>query len=107
MAQHYTVKNNNWSPEDEKDVLYCRNVATRLEAIVDSQPDCVKVVSSDYKLLEMNIAGLNMIDLRILKRCAVRHFLVLLTQNILKFLKIALMPHIKAKQQKWNFRSQG
>lgn len=32
MAQHYTVKNNNWTPGDEKDVLYYRNVAARLEA---------------------------------------------------------------------------
>jgi hypothetical protein len=32
MAQHYTVKNNNWIPGDEKDVLHYRNVAARLEA---------------------------------------------------------------------------
>ena len=64
MAQHYTFKNNNWTPGDEKDVLYYRNVAACLEATYDSQPDCVKVVSSDYKLLEMNITGLNMIDVK-------------------------------------------
>lgn len=62
MAQHYSIKDKNWSPSDEKDILYYRNVAARLEAIVDSQPDCVKIVTRDYKLMEMNIAGLNMID---------------------------------------------
>ena len=62
MAQHYSIKNRDWSPPEEKDILFYRNVAARLEAIVDSQPDCVKIVTRDYKLLEMNIAGLNMLD---------------------------------------------
>lgn len=66
MAQNYSKKDSkkdkDWSPPKEKDILYYRNVAARLEAIVDSQPDCVKVVTRDYKLLEMNVAGLNMID---------------------------------------------
>ncbi len=62
MAQRYTIKDKDWSPKDEKDILYYRNVAARLEAIVDSQPDCVKIVTRDYKLMEMNVTGLKMID---------------------------------------------
>ena len=62
MAQRYTIKDKDWSPKDEKDILYYRNVAARLEAIVDSQLDCVKIVTRDYKLMEMNVTGLKMID---------------------------------------------
>lgn len=62
MARHYSIRDKSWSPPEEKDALTYRNIAARLEAIVDSQPDCVKIVSQDYKLMEMNLIGLEMID---------------------------------------------
>ncbi len=36
----------------------------RMEAHLDAQPDCVKVVGPDYRLMEMNQAGLEMIGAR-------------------------------------------
>lgn len=35
--------------------------AARMEAVIAAQPDCVKVVSPDYRLIHMNFAGLDMI----------------------------------------------
>lgn len=46
----------------------------RLRAILDAEPECVKVVGSDGTLLEMNLAGLPMIGARsldqVIGRCA-------------------------------------
>lgn len=46
--------------EEELNSLRC-NVA-RLKAIVNAQPECVKIVSRDYCLIDMNNEGLSMID---------------------------------------------
>ncbi|MCC3859951.1 PAS domain-containing sensor histidine kinase [Pseudemcibacter aquimaris] len=62
MARQYSIKDENWLPYAKQDLLGYRNDAARLRAIVDSQPDCVKIVSRDYKLVDMNLAGLEMID---------------------------------------------
>lgn len=35
--------------------------AARMEAVIDAQPDCVKVIADDYTLMEMNLTGLDMI----------------------------------------------
>lgn len=35
--------------------------AARMEAVIDAQPDCVKVVAKDYTLMDMNFTGLDMI----------------------------------------------
>ena len=35
--------------------------AARMEAIIDAQPDCVKVIAEDYTLMDMNLTGLDMI----------------------------------------------
>lgn len=35
--------------------------AARMEAVLDAQPDCVKVVTADYTIIDMNFAGLDMI----------------------------------------------
>ncbi len=62
MARHYSIRTANRRPLTDEEIVDYRNKAARLEAIVDSQPDCVKVVTTDYKLIEMNLAGLEMID---------------------------------------------
>ncbi len=62
MARHYSLNKLSGFSEEDEEVARYRNMAARLEAIVDSQPDCVKIVSRDYKLVEMNFAGLEMID---------------------------------------------
>ena len=40
----------------------------RMEAHLHAQPDCVKVVGPDYRLMEMNQAGLDMIAARSIER---------------------------------------
>ena len=105
MAQRYTIKDKDWSPKDEKDILYYRNVAARLEAIVDSQLDCVKIVTRDYKLMEMNVTGLKMIDVEHIDKIRGRVvFWVLWIQNIKKPIRKALMIPMKVKTQMLNLR---
>lgn len=62
MARHYSVKNVEWEPVSREDFAKYRDMSVRLEAILDSQPDCVKIVSKDYIITKMNLAGLEMID---------------------------------------------
>ncbi len=62
MARHYSIRTANRRLLSDEEIVDYRNTAARLEAIVDSQPDCVKVISPDCRLMEMNLAGLEMID---------------------------------------------
>ncbi len=62
MARHYSAKILGGTSPDVDELNYYRNQAARFSAIVDSQPDCVKIVSQDYHLIDMNFAGLDMID---------------------------------------------
>ncbi len=62
MARHYSIRRLEEDVQGDEELNSYRNQAARLEAIVDSQPDCVKIVSADYKLKEMNLVGLEMID---------------------------------------------
>lgn len=58
----YLINSEEWGPADNVDLNQYKNEVSRLKAIVNSQPDCVKIVSKDYKLIEMNSAGLEFID---------------------------------------------
>lgn len=62
MARHYSTRTIDSRPLTYEETADYRRQAARLEAVVDSQPDCVKAVSADYRLQEMNLAGLEMID---------------------------------------------
>lgn len=56
-----------------------RQSESRLRAIVDTEPECVKVVSHDFKLLEMNAAGLVMLEVDSVeeaKQCPLADFIV-------------------------------
>ena len=48
--------------EQRKAVETIRESESRLRAIIDNEPECVKTVSADGLLLEMNPAGLRMIE---------------------------------------------
>lgn len=48
--------------EYKRAVEALRNNEARLQAIVNNEPECVKIVSADGRLLEMNPAGLRMIE---------------------------------------------
>ncbi|MEZ5429533.1 MAG: ABC transporter substrate-binding protein [Pyrinomonadaceae bacterium] len=48
--------------ERERGLHSLRKSENRLRAIVEAEPECVKVISSDFRLLEMNPAGLKMIE---------------------------------------------
>lgn len=62
MARHYSTRKIDSRPLTYEETADYRRQAARLEAVVDSHPDCVKAVTSDYRLEEMNLAGLEMID---------------------------------------------
>ncbi|MEZ5756682.1 MAG: ATP-binding protein [Emcibacteraceae bacterium] len=62
MTRHRLTANIDQASENLEELTRIRKQAARLEAIVHSQPDCVKIVSSDYKLIDMNEAGLEMVD---------------------------------------------
>lgn len=62
MARQSLTTDKEQTSESLEELTRIRNQAARLEAIVHSQPDCVKIVSSDYKLIDMNEAGLEMVD---------------------------------------------
>ena len=40
----------------------CGRAQTRLRALIDNEPECVKLLDAQGRLLEMNAAGLRMIE---------------------------------------------
>ena len=62
MARHYSIRNYKQNEQSDDELVKYRNQAARLEAIVDSQPDCVKIVDPNYRLIEMNLVGLEMVE---------------------------------------------
>lgn len=51
-----------WIYRLRKEVLARKNAETELRAILETEPECVKVVDSDGILLQMNQAGLTMVE---------------------------------------------
>ena len=62
MARHYSVRNVDCEPISVEEFARYRDMSARMEAILDSQPDCVKIVDEEYLIKKMNLAGIEMID---------------------------------------------
>ena len=87
MARHYSINNYNSSREQNDELNHYRNQAARFEAIVDGQPDCVKIVSRDYKLVDINLAGVEMIEASTAEQVRGRSILDLVDKNYHKAFK--------------------
>ncbi|MBL4601999.1 MAG: hypothetical protein JKY84_04590 [Emcibacteraceae bacterium] len=61
MGRHNSVNKLEYFHQDDDFSSY-GNSAARLEAVLNSQPDCVKIISRDYKLITINAAGIKLVN---------------------------------------------